>query len=415
MGLVLIAESLILIWNFRSNPPAMVAITYFVIICPLSAKPFAWLSTEHLSDLFVACNLVFAYVIARNRRFSLFQCFLVGLCTCAALNTRQTALLSGLVPMVSIAIWGRPFRRMLAGIGSAFAGGVVGMAAVLWLVSRIADLQGYLDALFLHPASYAGLGSAHDVWRLFAEDFPSPLATLAIVFAALGIFSRYPALAASAVVAGLLTIILPRRDFVHYLVGLFPFIALLIGIGLERHARTSAIFCWACCIFMVYVSYIPIRSTLHDAQLHPRELELAAVADHIDRVAPPSATLLVWGRLGAEPIDFASKLPLASKYWILWMFQKVNAPLLPIPVKDIVAQYLANPPTVIAEDRDFVLNMERGTDVPEYDKQGFELGKALLRKFHYEVEDSFGGYDIAVLQNSTGSNTRPATTNPTIP
>jgi hypothetical protein len=411
MGLLLIVQSLILLWNFRTNPPALVAITLFTIIFPLSAKAYAWLSTEHLSNLFVACNLILAYCIARTGRFTLLQCFFVGVFSCLALNTRQTALISGLVPTVAIVMSGGTIRRVILGLASAFIGGIFAMAAVLLVVQRMADMQGYLDALFFHPATYSGLGSWHDAWRLLTENSTGPLATLAIIFVALALFSRYPALAASAVIAGFLTIILPRRDFNHYLVGLFPYIALLIGIGLERHAKTSAIFCWSTSAFVIYAACNPILSTLHEAQNHPRELELVDVAELADRIAPPSATILVWGKLGSEPIVFASNLPRANKYWILWTMDKENAPLLPASPKYIFDQYLQNPPTVLVMDRDFLNHMNDGTPVPYYDKS-FELGKALLRKFHYEVKDSIHGFDIAVLDNSPIPITRPTTTAP---
>jgi hypothetical protein len=463
LGFLLIAQCFILIWNFRHNPVAAIAVSFFILLFPLTSYSLDWLSTEHLSNLFVAANLAIAYSISRSHRFSIFQCFLVGVFSCLALNTRQTSLMSALVPAVAMATSSGSIRRALLGFGSAMLGGILSTIAILFVVSRLGEVKGYLDALFLHSATYASLGTMHSAWELISRNSTSPLAILVIAFATLGLFSGYSRLTVSAIFACLLTIILPKRDANHYLVGIFPYVALLIGIALdvrpipgslwkksrkamrrnfEPDSRRRAVglalrneavlteirasfdnkeagskvqaaaarllpqaakraFGWAAALFMVVSACGPIFLTLKDATQNPNELQMAEVAKLTDRIAPPSATLFVWGRLGSEPIVFASKLPRANKFWILWMMDKESAPLLPISVDQIRSQYLANPPTVMVMDQVYLDHSRRGIPTQTF-RAGWELGNELLMKYRYVIKASLNGFDIAVLENGPG-------------
>jgi hypothetical protein len=398
MGFVLIAQALILSWNFRRNPSAVVAITFLITIFPLASEAFAWFSTEHLSNLYAACNLVIAFSIARVRRFSFLQCFLAGVFTCMAFYTRQTAVISGFVPAIEILLWGRTVRRVLLGTAYACLGGIIAMVVILILIFPIADIKGCLNILFLHSAAYAGLGSLHESWTLLSENILKPVGLLAMVAIAFGLFSRYSALACATLIAGLLTLISPRRPFDHYLVGFFPYAALLLGIGLERRALVWHFCGWLVFAFILCISYQPIQSTLRDANNFPQELQFAEIAHLADKIAPPAATLLVWGPPRCEAIVFASRLPTASKIWILWMMNKGNAPLLPMSVNQVIDGYLANPPTVIAMDHIYLEHARSGIPV-DSSRASWELGYAILMKHRYAIKGSLNGYDIAVLEN----------------
>jgi hypothetical protein len=342
LGLILIVQAAIFVWIFRDNPPAMVAAALCITILPLADWRWAWPSTEHLSNTFVVCNIALAYLIARRRWFRLRQAFLIGLFTCLCLNIRQTAVCSALVPVVSILTVAPNVKAMVKAFVAAVIGGLVGFGFIILLVWRIGDVYSYLQTLFFHPKTYASLGGWADVWKLISVNSNGVLAIAAVGCVSLGLFSQYRSLAITAIVAACMTIVIPRREFSHYFVGAFPYMALLLGVGLERYSNRK-LFCWACPAIMACVLFLPIKETLALAYSQPREIEMADLAHSVDKLAPASSTMLVWGGSGSEPIVFASEHPTASKYWILWMMDIPNAPLLPITPKEIIASIWQTP------------------------------------------------------------------------
>jgi hypothetical protein len=401
LGFVLIGQAIIFAWAFRFDPTAMVGAALFIIVFPLTSPEFVWLSSEHLSNFFVAGNLALAYNIARQRTFTFWNCFLVGLISCLALNVRQTALLSGFVPAVLWIIYARSHKKLIRAFLTGVFGGLVGFAFILALVSRIGDFQQYAYALFLRAASYGGAGMWSESWKLFSENSTGTLAMFAGIFMGLALFSRHRTLVITSVIAAILTCALPRRDFIHYLVGLFPYVALMIGVGLERHTRNGPIFGWACAAFLVYVC-LPLTQTVFDeARRAPKAIEMADVAHAVDRDNPDAKSLLVWGKLGSEPIVFASRIPPANQYWILWMLESNSAGFLPISVDQIFTQYLSNPPAVMAMDHDFLKHAQTGVPVRNINR-AFDLGKTLLLKYKYVVTETVNGFDIAVLRTGPG-------------
>jgi hypothetical protein len=414
LSFVLMGLALIFAWAYRFNPSAMAAAGSFIILFPMTSRNFFWFSSEHISNLFVAGNLVIAYKIARRQSFSFIDCFLVGFISCLALNVRQTALLSGIVPAVLWIKYAGTWNRILKAIACGFLGGILAFLIILLVVAHIGDIHEYLYMIFTHPSSYAGDGSWHRAWRLFADNAFKPLTMFVVIFLGYAIFSRYKAVVISAVIAGVLTCAIPRHDFSHYLAGLFPYMALSIGIGFDRNSTFDQIFAWACVAFTVCVCVPLAKENIKTARLSSSAIDMADIAPAIDRVAPPSASLFVWGPMGSEAIMFASRLPAANKFWILWMFNHYASGSRPVSVSEITSEYLANPPTVMAMDQNYRKADESPSSADDF-RVGWELGKALLSKYKYVVKESKNGFDIAVLQATSEPATRPAFANPIIP
>ena len=100
-GIWLSVEGSLFWWVFRSRPVVALACILFLTLLPYTNIDFIWPSTGRIADLFVAGDILIAYTIYRDQRFSPAQAIAVGVLTCLAFNARQTGLLGGAMPACS--------------------------------------------------------------------------------------------------------------------------------------------------------------------------------------------------------------------------------------------------------------------------------------------------------------------------
>ena len=393
LGLSLVGQGLLVGWALRSNVVVALAAFLFIAFSPMTHWDFAWPSTEHFSNFFITANLVVAYVICRDRRFSLVQCLLWGAVSSAAFNTRQGTVFSAVVPLAALLMAEAPLRRKTLGIAAAGAGFLAAWLAVLGLVAWIGDLRGYYHTVFTYPRSYARLGDRGQVIELVRQLLCSTwLPVLATLFAGLSLRTRYRWLAMVALVSGFLLCLLPMRAFPHYWVNLLPAIALLVGLGLDACNRSLRGLEWIG-LATVAIVVLPhadrhLRAA-HAAQNYEAYVRVAAAAD---RLAPAGATLLVNGPMTCEAIQFASRLPAAHMYSTAFQLGYPNCTILPRPIERIVEEYLASPPGVIVMP---AVDLERLPQTAQ-DPTAMRLIRLLWKRYTYRVAEVVEGYAIAV-------------------
>jgi hypothetical protein len=402
LGICLSLQSLAFVWVFRRDFTIGVACTLAITLIPLTNSEFSWLGTEHASNIFVTGAIIIAICIWQKGRFSPWQCLLAGVFSFLAMNVRQTAITVAIVPAIAILFTPKSLSSKAKGAAWCVGGGVLGLVSVLlgaWLIS---DIPAYLRKFYLHPATYAGLGTWTDTWNLLLEVFTTPLgwiggAVILLAIAKARAWISATPLLMSAIAAGLLAVAMPHRNYSHYWMGVIPYLAMVIGIELfelraKRRSVGLAASAFILCLTIVNIGVMYSWTTDHRDWDSRRE-----IAEKADKIAPPNSTLLVWGPMGSEAIVFASEQPEANPNWILWMMEPPRDKLLPISVDELDDEYLENPPKEVAAYSDWIAALKDGAkNDPEHEPE-MKLGKLLFKKYEYRFEKPLNNYSIGVL------------------
>ncbi len=401
-GLCIVAGGGLCAYAFRRCPPASLACLMFVTLFPFSNWDYAWPSTEHFSNLFVMVALLCALAMQRTREFSLPECIAVGALVCLAFHVRQNTLLCGLLPLFTLLqAQGSPAKKLL-GILSMAAGSLLGFALIAGLMLWMGDLRGYLWTTFAYPQSYASVGGEGVVVALLDLFWSGPMSPILGVFACLAATRKNRAFVLCLLVVGIVDCLLPRRHYGHYWVNSFPYVAVIIGLGIERIAKADFPAAWALPAGLAFALLPAVGFRTHADYQHPEYYRFLEIAETADKVAPPGATLLVDGPMRSESIQFASSLPAANRHWLMFQLQSPVIELLPQPWNEILAEYRAHPPGVIvAEERylGFAMADPPPPDMPEY----LLLLRALMRENPYRQVAAKHGYVIAVREGRSGT------------
>jgi hypothetical protein len=398
-GCCVAMTALIYAWAFRHHPMAAATSALFLAILPLSHWDWAWPSSEMVANVFVGALLLLALTINRDGQFTTGQCVTIGVCTCLAFHVRQNMVLSAIVPL--FAIWQTPLivaakvRAVLVILASV----LVTWGLILALVFATGDVPMYFWTVFEYPRLYANLdgafqGQAGMSWILTN----SPLVWIVVTFGALAVFDRpRRAFVLVTLVVGCVAALAPGRYFAHYWANTFPFAALVVGLGTEWLARTSA---WKSRALAAGLVLVLLRGMFEYFASEDFENRTLAAYENVaaaaDQIGPQDGTLMVMGTMPCEAIQFASRLRPANTYQ--WMFQLLapNHRILPTPLEEIRRQYLTAPPDVlvIGGGQQALLAAKIA---PGEMREDVLLGQALLREHHYRPAAKLGDFEISLL------------------
>jgi hypothetical protein len=396
LGLWLAGEGLIYVVVLRRNLAAGLCCFAFVTLAPLMYWDWKWLSLEHFANPCIAGLLLLAYVMLRDRTFTLVQCVLIGVLTVVAFHIRQNVLPAGVLPAAVVAFSRQPWSRRALGLGAAALAGLICWGAVLLLVLWIGDLHGYFYTVFVYPFGYAKAGGGRDLiklWFLFAQ---TPLPLFLFLFAGLGLLGRYRWLVAGSLLVGIAHCMLPRREFPHYWCNLFPFVALYMGIALQRDFIRSWSFRWTIVGAVFLTGMLSAAASLYDAHKSPTYNFFKSVAETVDRTAPPGSTLLVYGPEFSEAVVFLSSLPQANTYWWWRFFEEPYPALLLRSQETIFKEYLEHPPGVMVIEKQYYENVLKTDNPSNFDR----LIRTLAARYRYRVKRTAANFVILVRDAS---------------
>jgi hypothetical protein len=385
---------------FRRTAAAVWGTVLFLSLFPMTYWAYIWPSTETFSNVFVAGNLLLAWEIHRSKRSTIAQCLAVGALTCLAFHVRQNTLFSVLIP--ALALWQsqEPLPRKIVALAAIAIGAAAAWVAILGLVAWLGDLKMYFWTVFIYPRSFAAVGNSWDMWLLWGRLWLTSLPYIAALFAGLAWSRRRDLWFVMATVAvAVYSVSCPMRDHAHYWVGSFPYVALLIGIAIERMCQLDIRVGWTLASSLAVALVPAIAMQLYIISGLNTFEEFAAIAATVDRLAPPDGTLLVCGRGQSEAIQFASRLSPANTYE--WMFQ-LNEPwagILPIPVDEITAQYMAKPPDAIVMLADILKAVSVDPELPNLTGD-LRLVRTLVKGYEYRIVAEQGSYVVALRVNS---------------
>jgi len=396
-GICIAIQGLLVVSAFRKSLAAMVGSLLFVTLFPMTNWDYSWPSTEHFANLFVVINVLIAYRIVRDRTFTLLDCILVGVCACAAFHIRQNIVLSGALPGLAILLAPRTMGEKVAGVISCAAGALAMWGLVLGLVYAYGDMRGYFYTVFVYPRAYASAGNWNNVVELARMLWETPLPFIMALFGLISANSRYKWLITVAAVIGILSCVLPMRAYTHYWSNSLPYVALMIGIALQRTERVDRRLAWIYTL-SIAVAVLPMTSMRLLSNLYqPQTQPMVRVAEMVDLVAPDNATLMVCGPWNCELIQFSSKLPSANRYSWVNQFQPPWINILPDSLDTIFGEYLASPPTVLVVDQGY-LTAALSEEGPPDGYEHLRLVRLLWTQHKYRVANTVEGYVVAVLE-----------------
>jgi len=274
---------------------------------------------------------------------------------------------------------------------------------VLW----IGDLHGYFYTVFQYPFGYAGAGGEKqfiDLWLRYGFA-QTPLPLFVFLSAALALHGRYRWLVAGSLLVGIAHCLLPKREFPHYWCNLFPFVALYMGIALQRNFIRASSVRWTIVGAVFFMGMFGAAASLYQAQQSATYDVLETVAETADRTAPPGSTLMVYGSAPIEAVMFLSSLPAANTYWWTRFFEEPYPPLLPKTQDAIFQEYLEHPPGVIVIDQQYLETASK-TDHPSNSDR---LIRMLANRYRYHIKGRSANFVILVWDGSV------AAASPTLP
>ncbi len=395
-GLVIAAQGLLMARAFRASLPAAIGCLLFSTLIPMAIWDCDWPSTEHFANLFVVANVLIAYKIVREGRFTLLECFLVGVSSCAAFHIRQNIVLSGALPALMVLLAPASAMAKFRGACAGLAGGLAVWGLVLGLVLKYGDLHGYFYTVFLYPRAYAGEGSFRLVIDLAAVLWMTPLPFMMALFGYIAATPRYRWLVIASVVIGLLSCVAPMRAYSHYWINLFPYASLIFGLAAQQTETRDRRMAWVY-VVVAAIAMLPITGArLLNNFMEPQTERCVRVAERVDQIAPPGATLTVCGPSNCELVQFSSKLLSANRYSWVNQFQPPWISILPDSIDTIFAGYLADPPTILVVDEEYL----RTALSPEGPPKGYnpmQLVQRLCAQHKYRIVETVNGLVIAIL------------------
>ena len=353
LGIVLGLQGLAF-YAASKNKLAGLAALSFVVLCPLTWLESCWAGTEHFSNVFVVTNLILGLSLLRTSRVSLVHCLLIGLATTLAFHTRQNAFISVLAPLGILVTRPIPWKLRLKGVVGIFAGGLAGMVLIVLLVLLVSDLKSYFFQVFVFPFKYAGVDIAGGRIGLFAIGMERHFALVLLLFAAFAMASKARWATLWLLVVGIASCITSPREFGHYWVSLFPFIAMVIVLALDEDNPAATQWIRKASVAGLGVVWLlGMLPTFYLAGGGRNTHHMDVVVGEIHRVSQPDDTLYVFAPMSNEYILFASKLRPAHMYYTWWDLDQHGR----IYIKDAqitIDEYHREPPTVFVIDKRFL-------------------------------------------------------------
>lgn len=376
----------------RSAAASWLSVVILALI-PLSHHDLLWASTEHFANVFVLAVLALAWRERRNVPVGYWVPWAAGAAVACAFHVRQTTLPVAIVYAAVVIVSQADLRSRLVRCGVFAAGGLSMWLMIGGLMASVGSLEGYIDTVFMYPSRYAGAGSWGAAGRLLLESAQTPLPAIAALLVAAAWPTKHRTLALGAAGVGILICILPRRDVVHYLASLLPFLVLLVWIadtGNQRTRETLKVIAIGVTVWGLLGAALSMARIVEA----PSRLWMDDVVAEIDAAAPHGATLWVAGPKVATYIQFASDLPPANTFFVPFQLDPPLVDALPVPRERIMAEYLAQPPTVL------VIYDEIFESLPALDhppsastiRDSQQLAAALLAGGRYQVRGSVNGF-----------------------
>ena len=370
-----------------------------LLMIPLSSHEFAWASTENISNLFVVFLLFASYRIVMTGHASAWALVGLGISLVLAFNARQNTVVYGAVAGAALLLVHQHWRQTFVRMGLVASGIVGGWLVVLAVVMATSDLPAYIDTVFLYPRRYAasapaGVGLFNIVW-LIVQLVLQPLGLILLALLGLNLFERgadnwkIRSFLLLAALVGVAQCVLPMKPYGHYWANVVPLMALLAFAYLDsaqgEPRRMRSRICLAfCAVFglLAVSTCISVAASRSLVRLDKIVAELDGISGRDDSLYVMSA----WDK--SAYLCFASRAQPAHRFFWCMQLDPYWCQALPQPVDEVLAEYTADPPTVIVAELQMLEHAE-----PEHSHK-VELVKRLTERYAYETVSTVSGHRI---------------------
>jgi hypothetical protein len=393
-GIAIAAEAAMLFIYFRKNPPAAWACVFFVTLLPATNADFDWPSLEHFASPFMTGMLLLGLTIYRRKSVQFWQTALLGALGIITFHIRQQMAIVGILPLAAILFSRESNGRKTQAVLTCAAVGAACWGAILLWVWRVGDLAGYYHVVFEYPRLYIHQGSYSGLLDLVNIFLQSPLPLLLFFSAGIAMLGdfRRPVIFSLLVVTYIVA--MPLRGFGHYLLIIFPFIAIYISLSMESPAISMPSARWAGTWAILLLGAIGIVDRVRSVLNMQTYSALVTINDFMEKSVPPHSKLLVCGQADSAGLVYISRLPAANMFNFALQFNEPWVSILPTPIDRIFDGYLNDPPDVIFVSDDY-LN-EAGDEKIDRPSNPARLIRLLASRYRWRVPAPFGGFHLLI-------------------
>ncbi|MBA4015774.1 MAG: hypothetical protein C0483_01160 [Pirellula sp.] len=398
LGLVVALQCVILLRAVRPSFWSGLTAVIFLSFVPFAFWDWHYLSTEHLSNVFILSVLVCCRRVSEEGRCDRRLSVLLGVLLGLAYLTRPTTAVTALVPLcVLCSIPGGWIARFSALIG-VFVGGATTVAASVAAVALwTGRAENYLNVLFVYPRVYVSASSETATFLYYLEAGEiCQLLPLATGLAFLAAFTRHRVLIWSALIAAVLNVVASPRPYQHYIVNTFPALALAmvccfdgpLQLTVDRTSRQNSRGAGLAMLFLaLFLPAVAARVYVvtRTAITVPNVQVLEGISNVIDERYPSAKTMWVVAPMGHEYLLFASRLKPAHPVRSAWELDLPRPEILYKEASVIQEEYLASPPDLIVLQSLYEVYLDP-LEVPVEKSLTCEILRALLKTGQYRLE-----------------------------
>ena len=400
------------IWAFRPSLTAAAVVLLVTVMLPAGWFDSCWTSPEHLANLFIIVVLAVSYQTVRDQtkspnrtiRVDRLSLLLAGAAVAAAFHIRQSTALVAAVPLACILAAPATWRQKFKAGGWLCLGGLSAWLVVLAVVCLISDVRSYFYYVFVFPRRLAATGASLDRLELLRMAARSHFSAVFGLCAGIAMVGPHRLFAGLLLVVGAVICLAAPIAHPHYWVTLFPFLVASFSISvanddmwtrrLERVALATVFV-----ITLAALSMVPL-SPSGDTTGNLTTLDDVAALVNKNNKSP--ATLAVFAPMGAEYIQFRSKLMPANKYAVPWDLDMCKGAFTD-SFEGIVRSYIELPPTCLVIHKDTVQELAAAQSKPQGDvPQSVTLLMRLIQVRHYREVGQLYGFHIGVLDENPG-------------
>jgi hypothetical protein len=394
LGIALSIEAAMLFIYFRKNPPAAWTCVFFVTLIPATNVDFDWPSLEHFANPFMTAMLLLGLTIYRRSSFRLWQAALLGGLGIVTFHIRQQMAIPGILTMAAILCSRESARRKTIAVAICTGAAAVMWGAILLWLRGVGDLAGYYHVVFEYPRLYIHQGSYSGLLDLLNQFLQTPLPLLLFFSAAIALLGQFRLPVIFSLLVAAYIILMPLRGFGHYLLILFPFIAIYISLAMESQLISGRTIGWAAASALLLLGTIGVADRARQVlnmQTYPM---LVRINDLMQKSVPPGSTLLVCGQADSAGLVYISQLPAANTFNFVLQFNQPWVDILPKPINQIFDDYLNHPPDIIFVSDDY-LN-EATDDKIDHPSNPALLIRLLGGRYHWRVPAPIGGFHLLI-------------------
>ena len=350
LWLAIAAQVFMLIWFVRPAVLPGAAATLFLCFMPFAELNWEWPSTDHFGGVAALGTLLVARGHWLRRSMSFNAAAGMGALVALCYLIRPLTAPIVVVPLYVMASIGFPWRVLAQRVIVYAVSGLAAVALSVVVVAFLGSYERYLFVLFVYPRIYATTPSAQSPEWWWHMTGPTGLLVAILLALVAAKSSLTPRLLLICLVSGFLSVFAGMIPSGHYVINMFPAIALSIAGGRDAFKPPSApAFRFAAILFAVLAGFLAINTARHLSAVSKAEsLEsLKQISQWADSAAPDANTMWHVGPFNALYIPYTSRMMPPHPIYQAWeMDIPVRQQLYGTP-ESILNDYSDLPPDVI--------------------------------------------------------------------